>query len=215
MARLITQDMLDAARKHCKRRLVRLISDEYTVKLGPAVTAYEYQILSLVDRVGTAPCPRPIDFFTIDGCNVIVLSTIPGRVFGTVTRQLTSEERVDILSEVRRRMDATDRALRSLPGGETERASWSLGDLDGRRCYRFPLLDGFVQRSVDPSGFVDTMCEATAQPADIIRLQRSVLHNLFPYDETIRQGDQVRFCHMDLHLDNILVHCGRLSGIVD
>ncbi len=181
------------------------------------MTEYEYRTLRLLHRLGTLPSPQPIDFFSIEECNVIVMSNMPGREFGRVAHRMSSEDRVRLLLDVKGYMDRTNRAMVSfgethtVDAGAVAVAPRAISDLDGRRCFRFPLLDGFVDGSVDLSTFVETMSSATPQPTDMIQLQQSVLQTLLqPHasDAVADREHDIRFCHMDLHPDNILVHRG-------
>jgi serine/threonine protein kinase len=73
-----------------------------------------------------------------------------------------------------------------------------------------PLLNGYVEGTVHPDRFIETMTPTAAQPPDTFALLQSILHALAPSDIKA-----TRFCHMDIHPGNIMVRNGRLSGIID
>jgi len=238
MTYLLTPQILLKARRSFKRKYVIVLDSIHTLKLGPAsiVTSYEYRILRLLEGLGSLPlpCPRPIDFFTIkvlpsgvmerdgDGegeageeWNVIVMSTLPGRTFGKLSHTMASEERVRVLVEVRGFMEIVNEAM-SMLGSKSEgdfRAGHdtsTISDLDGGRCLKLPLLDGYIYGRIESSSFVSKMEEATPQTLSLCPLQHSILSTLSP-----SPSETIQFCHMDLHPGNILLSDGRISGIVD
>ena len=205
LSHLITPSMLIQSRRPLKRKHVQILDDQYTVKLGPGVTEYEYKVLQILERLDILPTPRPIDFFTVEDCNVIVMSTLPGHEFGRVAFRMSSEERVRILLDLRGFMDSIDRLVGSIRTVPLD----SISDLDGSRTLKFPLLDGFINRPVKPSSFVEIMSNSTPQTPTLIQLQRSILHTL------VHPSKPTRFSHMDLHPGNILIQNGKISGILD
>jgi len=113
------------------------------VKLGAGVSEYEYRILQLLDRLGTLPSPHPIHFFTLDECKEIVMSTMPGRV-RAIGHGMSSEDRVRLLREVQAYMTRTNHAMAVCRETVRTLTSGAISDLDGLRCLKFPLLDGFL-----------------------------------------------------------------------
>jgi len=208
--------MLIEARRSYGQKHVRVIDDRYTVKLGTGVTEYEYRILKLLERLGTLPSPRPIDFFTLEGdCKVIVMSTLPGRE-RQIGHNMGSGDRVRLLRDVWRYMERTNEVM-----GKSKEIVWDtsggvmgsamamakeISDLDGLRCLRFPLLDGFINHPVELSNFVDEMSNHTPQISSMIPIQRSVLEHLGTSSPITTATaiattilHPIRFCHMDLH----------------
>lgn len=226
--------MLIEARRSYGQKHVRVIDDRYTVKLGTGVTEYEYRILKLLERLGTLPSPRPIDFFTLEGdCKVIVMSTLPGRE-RQIGHNMGSGDRVRLLRDVWRYMERTNEVM-----GKSKEIVWDtsggvmgsamamamakeISDLDGLRCLRFPLLDGFINHPVELSNFVDEMSNHTPQISSMIPIQRSVLEHLGTSSPITTATaiattilHPIRFCHMDLHPGNIPIQNNKISGILD
>jgi len=97
-----------------------------------------------------------------------------------------------------------------------------ISDLDGLRCLRFPLLDGFINHPVELSNFVDEMSNHTPQISSMIPIQRSVLEHLGTSSPITTATaiattilHPIRFCHMDLHPGNIPIQNNKISGILD
>lgn len=174
------------------------------------MSEYEYRILQLLDRLSTLPSPHPIHFFTLDECKVIVMSTMPGRV-RAIGHGMPSEDRVRLLREVQAYMTRTNHAMAACRETVRTLTSGAISDLDGLRCLKFPLLDGFLNVPVHLANFVDEMSTNTPQISSMVQLQKSILHQLS--DSSKRET--IRFCHMDLHPGNILIRNGKISGIVD
>jgi len=66
-----------------------------------------------------------------------------------------------------------------------------ISDLDGLRCLRFPLLDGFINHPVELSNFVDEMSNHTPQISSMIPIQRSVLEHLGTSSRSFTPSDSV------------------------
>jgi len=123
-----------------------------------------------------------MEFLAVEGekkkkeCNVIMMSTLPGRE-RSLGHRMYSKYRVRLLRDVQTYMARMNEARAS--SAETvcnPTSGGAISDLDGLRCLKFPLLDGFIDGTVDLSLFVDEMCWNTSQTSSMIPLQRSVLH---------------------------------------
>jgi len=236
---LITPELITRARSHhyTKHPLkyAEVIDPQHTVKLGPGVLHYEYRVLHFLNTLEDVPVSQPLEFFDIEVplvdyfgkviggkeiWHVMVISTMPGKDMGELVRHLKPEEEVVILRDVMRvmeRINSTINAGALFPNShgewsQLERKVTSVSDLDGNggRSIQLPFYAGLIDGSVRIEDFVSTMAEYAQQPPDTAELLLSTLHYLGPNNVS-----DIRFCHMDLHSNNIMVHNGRLSGIID
>jgi hypothetical protein len=237
---LITPELVARARKSLcfsmKRKYAEVLGPEYTVKAGPEVTNYEYRVLQMLDTIPDIPTPKPIDFFDIvlpqvdhfgrpiggtETWQVMIISTVPGKDAGATCQQLKHEGLVKVLREVMdcmNRLDSTiDQGGISFPEQDgnwlpLQRPLDSISNLDGDkgRVIQLPFYGGLVPGSVPIRDFVSIMSVFNQQPIKTTELLASTLTYLGP-----GSPDDLRFCHMDLHLDDIMVKDGKLSGIID
>ena len=200
---------------------------------------YEYRVLQFLDTITHVPTPRPIDFFDIDVpvihddptiedtdsgteiWHVMLTSTIPGERFGSAAQSMEPEEIVKVLAKVKGCMDEINSFI---AGGRA-----AFPDLDGNwtplippiefvsnlDCHRghtaqLPFYGGDLDGSVYLDDFVSTMSQFARQPPDTADLLTSILKYLGP-----AQSSDIRFCHMNLQENSIMVHDGQLSGIID
>ena len=203
MAHLITPEIIAAVRSSQFKRVTRVIDELITVKVGPDITKRHYDLLAAVHSTGAIACPKPLFFVEMDDCNALVMSTIPGKRLYNVMRKMDNKELKSILAEVKIGMDSLQEPMRTLLSPETGQ----VGSIPHGGSLLFPLLSGFHDSHVHIDQFVETMSTLTRQLPQFIESQRSVLSEL-------AVGPLV-FCHMDLGAANIMVHDGRLSGVVD
>jgi hypothetical protein len=83
-------------------------------------------------------------------------------------------------------------------------------DCDKGMCLQLPFYSGMLPGSVSFDSFVPTMSKYIDLPRETPEILTSTLNFFRP-----RDASDIRFCHMDLHSGNIMVHNGQLSGIVD
>jgi hypothetical protein len=123
---LITPELIARARDSFgmsfKKKYAEVIDSRYTVKLGPKISHYEYRVLQFLEKIPDVQTPRPFDFFSIEVTrverdtreesseiwHVIIMSTIPGKDFGSSARGLTRDQLREILEEALRFVDRID-----------------------------------------------------------------------------------------------------------
>ena len=225
----------------------QVLDSQYTVKLGPGVTDYEYRVLQFLDTLPSIPTPKPLAYFDIDVSvdrlreggfvedtgltevwHVIVMSTMPGKTMDSAASKLSPAKRRAILGSVKECMDDINRAIIAGTRYPDRHGSWSilqpnfdsLSDLDGveGRCLEIPLMSRFREGRVNTQDFVQVMSETCPQPDNTKALLYNALDHLTPAPTASRHIDgsnDIRFCHMDLHQENIMVEKGKLSGIID
>ena len=211
---LVSPDMLYESRQIIKRKLVKVVDEHITVKLGPGVTEYEFRALEFIHSLKTIPCPKPIRFFNVEDCNVIIMSTVIGQTLSDVGYKMSFANRSRLIADVERILTEANLAL--LAQGIGPPVSGCISDLDGRQCMQLPLLDGYLPRPVnitlnssEAPSFEDSMSLATPVPPSTENTMLQVLRILAPRSESLR------LCHMDLHTGNIIVREGKIAGIID
>lgn len=241
---LATRDVIARARAsihlNVTGRYAEVIDLQYTVKLGPKVSNYEYRVLQFLDTLPHIPTPRPIDYFDIDVpvvdddpeiqddpeikgtevWHVIVMSTIPGENVGVASHSMEPGATVVILAKVMDHMNEINSVIKGggaifpdLDGNWTQLESpVNYIYVDGHRGHhlKLPLYNGHPDGSVHIKDFVSTMTTYCRQPPGTADLLTSMLTYLGPANSS-----DIRFCHMDLQDANVLVHNGQLSGIID
>ena len=138
---------------------------------------------------------------------------------------------MSILKEVRDCMDAINTAIDAGAKFPDRNGNWSIlkhdhksiSNLDREKgqCMEIPFLEVVIEGEVLLEDFATVMAP-TAPLLDNEynrkELLDSVLNYLQPTTGTNHQTDgssDIRFCHMDLHQENIMVKNGALSGIID
>ena len=235
---LITPELIARARAsfdmQFKQKYAEVIDARYTVKFGPRISDYEYRVLQFLETIPDIPSPRPIGYFDMDVAkigsgkevqgtevwHVIVMSTIPGQTLGTLLRSLAREDIIAMLRESMRLVDLVDTTIGrgvTFPGPDgiwrpLQRPSDSISNLDGDqgRIIELPLYQNVMQGSVHVNDFVTVMSGTCPQPLESRELLNSTLQFLGP-----QTPSDIRFCHMDLHYENIMVQDGHVSGIID
>lgn len=239
IARALAKPSLTIEKKYVE------VYEEYTIKLGPGVMYYEYRVLKFLETHPRIPTPRPVDFFSIrvpkkrrvkgqfeeymEEWNVIVMSTMPGRPLGSTIHCMSPDQRAEVLKEVEVAMNQFNEEIELGMGtffaGATgdlkplQRPHHSISDLDGLKCLKLPLRNGFTDSVVDIEDFIKTMSLTARQPEARVEMLNSVLSLLQPQPHidigssppVNENPGSIRFCHMDLHLDNIMVQDGQLS----
>jgi hypothetical protein len=158
------------------------------------------------------------------------MSTIPGTTLAKVYKTTSAEQRIAVLKEVDVAMNQLDQNIESSlfnsADGTLEvlhRPSSTISDLDGNRCLKFPLINGWFDAPVHITDFIETMSATAPQPKEAMENLQSLLSRLCPVvpvnipslQDTQTKSNSIRFCHMDNHFKNIMVQNGRLSGIID
>jgi hypothetical protein len=236
---LITPELIARAQKPFQstkhKKYVEVLNPSYTVKLGPSVSHYEYRVLQFLEAIPEVPTPSPIAFFDIDVSAkdrddpavetletwpVMIITTIPGWNLGLVLDRMTISQIVDVLRQSMRYIDLINAAIRKGVMFPDPKGNWSLlkrpvdsvGSLDGDkgRYIEVPFYMNFGQGSIQIEDFASTMSKPIAVLPEHAELLQSTLSFLGPSN-----ASDIRFCHMDLHFGNIMVHKGQISGIID
>ena len=236
---LVTPDLISRAQNTFQstqvKKYVEVLNPSYTVKLGPNVSHYEYRVLQFLEDLPEIPTPSPIAFFdtyvlgeddedpaiaVMETWHVMIITTIPGRNLGLVLERLTMSEIVDILEQSMRYIDRINVAIDKGAMFPDSKGIWSplerpvdsIGNLDGDQGHyiEVPFYGNFGRGSVRIDDFVSTMSKPIAVLPEHVELLASTLSFIGPSD-----ANDIRFCHMDLHPGNIMVHNGQVSGIID
>jgi len=234
LASLITRDLVDRAVKACGRaplkKYVQVLDSLYTVKLGPGVTRYEYRVLQFLDTIPDIPTPPPLTCFSIDvivddhieAWNLIIMSTMPGMTLSHASdikvQAIKPDQVPDILRQVKDWMDRINEVICAGSNFLGPTGQWSrlqppvdsISDLDGTRCIQLPLYTDWMEGPVRFDDFISTMTRMALQTEETAQMLSSALDILRPTGPSC-----IRFCHMDLHQGNIMVHNGVLAGIID
>lgn len=214
---------------------MEVLDSSYTVKLGPGVPSYEYRILQFLATIPEVPTPQPIDFFdmlvpvqgksdpaveVLETWHVIVMTTVPGRNLGLLLDRLKRTEVVDILKQSMRFINLINAAIDKGAEFPDRNGAWSwirrptksVDNLDGTKGHyiELPFYSGVGDGVVPIELFVSVVSKGITTLPEHVELLDTTLRSVGPSDAT-----DIRFCHMDLHPGNIMVHNGQVSGIID
>ena len=199
-------------------KTVQALNTQYTIKLGPGVTNYEYRVLQFLDTLPHVPTPRPLSFFDIEVTvdrkligglreetdvmetwHVIVMSTMLGQTLLSSGLDLKEGQAVSILEEVRKTMDAINTAIEAGARFPDRNGDWSILrhdhksisdlDRDEGQCLEVPLLEGLIKGQVHVDDFDKVMAPTAPQLDAKKELLNSVLNYLQPTSQTSRQTD--------------------------
>ena len=198
-SQLLTPEVLRQGR--LKGKFTKVINKDLTVKAGTSVTRAQYDLLTSIHATRSIPCPEPIAFVEVDGCNAIIMSTVPGRNLGEKFFSLSETEIIGIARNLVSGLNALDRAM-------STQGATSLVSIGMAGCLCLPHSDKFTNGPVEISSFIETMIKENWEPDDLLNTERELLDYLIV-------NDGLAFCHMDLHNGNIMVHQGKFSGLVD
>jgi len=199
-------------------KTVQVLNPQYTVKLGPGVTNYEYRVLEFLDTLPHVPTPRPLAYFDMDVTvdrkligglreetdvmetwHVIVMSTTPGQTLSSSGLVMKEGQAVSILEQVRDCMDAINTAIDAGAKFPNRYGDWSILrhdhksvsdlDRDGGQCLEVPLLEGLIKGQVR----VDDLAKVMGPTAPQIDAKKELLNSVLKYlqltTETSRQTD--------------------------
>ncbi|KAI1354664.1 kinase-like domain-containing protein [Xylaria sp. FL0043] len=162
--------------------------------------ANEYGALQLVRRHSHIPVPRPLDLVSNTGASYLLTSRVPGLPLGMCIDTLSENEVYTLVCDLRRCL----RELRVIPKEVTP--NYAISNALGKPCHDYRIILGldydeergyFIGPFVDEEEFNKT-------------LQTGALPGI-----SHCSGHKIVFTHADLNMRNVLVHNGRLSGIVD
>lgn len=162
--------------------------------------ANEYGALQLVRRHSRIPVPRPLDFVSSTDTSYLLTSRVPCLPLGMCIDTLSENEVHTLVYDLRRCLEEL-RAIR-----KEVTPSHAISNALGEACYDYRIVAGteydeergyFIGPFIDEEEFNRTL-QVGALPG--------VSHC---------SGHKIVFTHGDLNMRNVLVHNGRLSGIVD
>jgi len=198
------------------------------------VPSYEYRILQFLATIPEVPTPQPIDIFdmlvpvqesdpaveVLETWHVMVIATVPGRNLGLLLDRLKRTEFVDILKQSIRYINLINAAIDKGAEFPDRNATWSwirrptnyVGNLDGTKGHyiELPFYTGVGDGVVPIELFVSVMSKGITTLPEHVELLGTTLRSVGPSGAI-----DIRFCHMDLHPGNIMVHNGQVSGIID
>ncbi|KAK2857280.1 hypothetical protein FQN49_004859 [Arthroderma sp. PD_2] len=169
------------------------------LKLGHRVMENEANALLIIEKETTVPAPQLIGF-TKDEHEVgyLIMSRVPGVPADTVNYRMTYEERIQLSKDLKecilqyRQIQNTNlpRLICNTLGGPTTDHRTDTGSIWGPYNTK--------------AEFTDMLTEGLEGERD-----------KYPLLSLYKNDHRICFTHSDLHLSNIFVHSGKLSGIVD
>lgn len=167
------------------------------LKTGPRVTANEGQALLLVEKHTSITAPRLVDVATEkNGKGYLLMTTVPGVPAERVFYRMTYEERENLWQDVGQSISQ----YRRIPNKSEHLICNTLGGpITDHRINDIPL--GPYNSKMD---FLNYLTEGIEE-----------LTKKRPLSTLYEKEHDVIFTHSDLHLSNLLVRSGRLSGIID
>ncbi len=162
--------------------------------------ANEYGALQLVRRHTRIPAPCPLDLVSNSDKSYLLTSQVPGLRLGMCIDTLSDEELNTLVCDLQQCVGE----LRAIP--KEVAPNYAITNAIGKACYDYRIIAGldydedrgdFVGPFVNEEEFNETL-QVGALPG--------VSH---------RGGHKIVFTHGDLNMRNVLMHDGRLSGIVD
>lgn len=162
--------------------------------------ANEYGALQLVRRHTHIPVPRPLDLVSNARTSYLLTSRVPGLRLGACIDMLSDDEADTLVCDLQRCVGE----LRAI--SKEVAPHYAISNALGKPCYDYRVIAGipydkergyFVGPFTDEEEFNKTL-QTPALPG--------VSH---------RSGHRMVFTHADLNMRNVLMHNGRLSGIVD
>ncbi|KAI1169268.1 kinase-like domain-containing protein [Nemania serpens] len=152
--------------------------------------ANEYGVLQLVRRHSRIPVPRPLDFVSSTDMSYLLTSRVPSLPLGMC---------IDTLSE-----NEVHTLLRAIP--KEVSPNYAISNALGESCYDYRIIAGSDYDEERGDFFGPFMDEEEFNRTLQVGALPGVSHC---------SGHNIVFTHADLNMRNVLVHNGRLSGIVD
>jgi hypothetical protein len=224
------------------KKFVQVVDEKYTLKISPLVIHHEYRVLQFLARYTKVPIARPVDYFTtwlpatrwsrgeqvevLEQWHVVVMHTVPGKSLMESSRLLTVKQEGLVRKDVTDHLDGINSLIEQgkcfFPDSMGNwnpiiRPEGKVSSLDGERgrILELPIRSGYLENTtLDATTFISTMSRTATQPegSATVALLQQTLELLALSNEP---DNKTRFCHMDLHGGNIMVHNGELSGIID
>ncbi|KAF5024145.1 hypothetical protein F66182_3779 [Fusarium sp. NRRL 66182] len=165
-----------------------------------AALVNEYGALQLVRRRTHVPVPRPLDLVSSGSASYLLTSRLPGHRLGMCIDSLSEGEVNTLVGDLRTCLID----LRAIP--KQVAPNYAISNTLGGPCYDFRLITG-LEYDKERGDFIGPFADEGAfNKALQIGALPGVSHST---------GHEIVFTHGDLNMRNVLVHDGRLSGIVD
>ncbi|EEQ28553.1 hypothetical protein McanMca71_005337 [Microsporum canis] len=179
-------------------KFVRFLPFGLCLKIGHRVMENEANALLLIEKQTKVPAPQLIGFARDNqGDGYLLMSRVPGVPVNTVYYRMTYEERVQLSKDLKEYILQYRQIRNTSPylicntlGGPTTDHRTDTGSIWG------------PYRTKD--GFTNMLTEGLEE-----------LRSEYPISVLYKKDHRIVFTHSDLHLSNLFIHSGRLSGIVD
>jgi aminoglycoside phosphotransferase len=189
--------------KKDSRATLKRFGPSIIVKYGRFVHLAEVEALTFAASHTSIPVPSVLASYPAGDCHCIVMQNIPGVPLSQAWDSLSSGDRVVIQRELRG-------YIQDLRHVMAERWIGSVGKTPCRdlifRCYLEGNKGPFSSEFDFNSAIVDTLDLLGDFPVD-----KQLLRQTF----TRRQPHRIVFTHGDINPDNIMIHNGHVSGIID
>ncbi|KAF5627075.1 kinase-like domain protein [Fusarium sp. NRRL 52700] len=162
--------------------------------------ANEHGALHLVRRHTHIPVPRPLDLVTQGGYSYVLTSQVPGIRLGMCIDALSDREVSNLVCDLQECI----RELRAIP--KNVAPDYMITSAVGKACFDYRIIAG--------SNYDDEQGDLVGPFVDETEFNKKLQVGALP-NVSHRIGHGIFFTHADLNMRNILMHNGRLSGIVD
>ncbi|OAA55872.1 Protein kinase-like domain protein [Niveomyces insectorum RCEF 264] len=156
--------------------------------------------LHLSEPVFASFVPRPLDLVSNGRMSYLLTSRLPGLRLGAFIDTLSDDEANMLVCDLQRCVGE----LRAIPKDFGSR--YAISNALGQPCYDFRIIMG-VGPDKERGDFIGPF-------ADEDEFNRTLQTAALP-GVSHRSGHKMVFTHSDLNMRNVLMHNGRLSGIVD
>ncbi|KAF7543898.1 hypothetical protein G7046_g9908 [Stylonectria norvegica] len=162
--------------------------------------ANEYGALRLLQSHSHIPVPRPLDLVSDKGTSYLLTSRLPGVRLGLCIDTLSENEVSTLVRDMQTCLDE----LRAIPKGVAP--NQAISNAIGGPCYDYRIIAGLCDDEDQGDLVGPFVSEAEFNSTLKVGALPTVCHGT---------GHKIVFTHADLNMRNILMHNGRLSGIVD
>ncbi|KAF5962855.1 protein kinase-like domain-containing protein [Fusarium bulbicola] len=164
------------------------------------VLANEHGALQLARRYTHILIPRPLDLVTNGGHSYLLTSQIPGLRLGMCIDAMSDREVNSLVYDLQKCI----RELREIP--KSVAPDYMITNAVGKACFDYRIIAG--------SDYDEERGDLAGPFVDETEFNKKLQVGALP-DGAHRIGHRIFFSHADLNMRNILIHNGRLSGIVD
>ncbi|KAG5993610.1 hypothetical protein E4U43_003453 [Claviceps pusilla] len=160
----------------------------------------EYAALQLVSRHTRVPVPMALDVVSDSKYSYLLTSRVPGTGLGSCLDALSHSEEEALVRDLQEALSQ----LRAIP--KRIAPEYAISNVLGKACF-----DGRIEMHAHFGARKNRLVGPFVDEAEFHNRLREIR---FP-NILQREGHQIVFTHGDLHSANILMHNGRLSGIID